>query len=224
MSGGVAAELSGGKFANGAVTAAFFHLFNQEAERFVANSAKRNSGFIGTLKMIWRDSIISESFKDGTRDWGNMTYDMFTPGSPLADHGAYDPNADWVNWSRGANVVAATTMAAAGGSSLFYGGGGTALWTGGLGAAEGTSAASRLGLTTYGQTIGGRVLLGVFRSFDARVPTALPKWTSGIFAANAHGTVTVFTQGMDPGKIFVFERAVIQFLRNASIRGRFVFP
>ena len=118
LSGGVATAISGGKFANGAVTAAFFHLFNAESEK-IANSAMRYSGFFGTVRSIWEGNVISRSLKEGTTDWGNMTYDMFTPGTPLADSGAYDANAGWVPYSRAANVGAAGSLMVAGGAAAW---------------------------------------------------------------------------------------------------------
>jgi hypothetical protein len=93
--GGTASALGGGKFANGAVTAAFQHLFNAEAHRGFWSGVKRffggdpGGGFLGT-------SLTPGEYAGAAVDGGKqgaMVYaDRLLPfADPFADRGYYDP-------------------------------------------------------------------------------------------------------------------------------------
>ncbi|MCH9814194.1 MAG: hypothetical protein K0U47_09675 [Epsilonproteobacteria bacterium] len=72
--GGTASELGGGKFANGAVSGAFTHMFNHEAGGFLQNVKKEFSDFFDGMASVPK---LMYSYGDylarlsGFRDWQN---------------------------------------------------------------------------------------------------------------------------------------------------------
>lgn len=132
VAGGTASVLGGGKFANGALTAAFQHLFNVEAHRGFMGKVSRffggdpDGGFLGT-SLTSREffGAAGQGAKSGYYAWA----DGLNPfGDFYADMGYYDTNDSALQWSQRFGGLSG----AAGSSLLVVGGGGMIAARGGF--------------------------------------------------------------------------------------------
>ena len=112
--GGTASELAGGSFENGAVTAAFSRLFNDEMHR---EALQRQQGMDwGNLSAWQKIKLYGSAAIDGSVDGVQVLADAFNPfGNPYAEAGAYDVNDPYIKASQvSANVASVTAPSSAG--------------------------------------------------------------------------------------------------------------
>jgi RHS repeat-associated protein len=182
VAGGLGSKALGGKFADGAYSAAFFHLFNAESKNL--SLAFKDSSF-------W-DGVKPEAFSEGFRRWRMITGDMFMSGTPNADAGEYQKGSWEDKLVTGLNITAAVTGSAAGAAALFAPEAGVAVvWSGTANGEMAATYASVNGLKTLGMTAGGKLITPL----ATRLPWALQKpiWqaTSIIYVSNAR-SVQIF--------------------------------
>lgn len=127
--GGTASALGGGKFANGAVTAAFQHLFNAEAHRGFMGKVSRffggdpDGGFLGT-------NLTSKEFfgaaGDGAKRGAAAYADGFIPGwDPFESAGVYNHLDDGLYWSQAAGMIGFDAVATVSGTRVLAAAGNT---------------------------------------------------------------------------------------------------
>jgi RHS repeat-associated protein len=96
IAGGTASVLTGGKFANGAVSAAFAHLFNDEAHDIMQKIVDTALSKVGSD--AWSDNVANGNFGVGDNKYNLFVYDVLTaagasPGTPNGWFTAYPPTA-----------------------------------------------------------------------------------------------------------------------------------
>lgn len=196
VSGGVASALTGGKFADGAYSAAFLHLFNDEMH----NVNLLTGMFNGDLTVSQWFTSMTSGVVNGSKSWWAITKDMFQPGTPNGDAGEYQIGSFEDKWVTRLNGVAMVSGTLATGVALAAPRGVAVVWQGTANYEMATLYATTNGLRTLGQTIAGR---GIIRLSQVRIPYILPKgiswaverrlWqvTSAIYVLNAR-SVQIF--------------------------------
>lgn len=90
--GGTASAIGGGKFANGAVTGAFSHLFNSELSKKEMETAKRTYGEVGSLRPTEDEGPGDpNSLNEATRKIAGIAYDSPSRVSPPLEPDLRDP-------------------------------------------------------------------------------------------------------------------------------------
>jgi hypothetical protein len=112
--GGTASTLGGGKFGNGAVTAAFGYLFNEVQHSAAEARAKYGKGTVGHHWVPFGSTTDLDISPEARAFWGQSTNGMSLPDSVhLPQHGAYNTavRAELLDWSAKNNVDLATMSA-----------------------------------------------------------------------------------------------------------------